>query len=137
MAYHAIDDETSFIDYICVKRQHRKTGIGSALLANVPKSAHLIVSALRPCCAFYARCGFSECVASPYAAGLAEQTMYAERIVTNREPVGRTSRWSLLTTEEQEEAVRLVKRSERASESAARHFFLNIRDDRMQFVIVD
>ena len=46
MAYHIVDN-ASFIDYICVKRQHRRSGLGSALLANISTPAHLIVSALR------------------------------------------------------------------------------------------
>ena len=107
------------------------------MLANISVPVHLIVSPLRPCCAFYARCGFAECASSPYAAGPLEQTMYAPRIITAREPVGRMSRWSLLTADEQQEAIRLVRCNEKASESAAKHFFLNVGDDRMRFIVVD
>ena len=134
LAFHPVEGGACFVDYICVDRQHRKSGLGRAMLCNISTPIYLITACLRPCSAFYARCGFSECASSPYLPGFAEQSLHAPAMEGER--IGRATTWTALSAAEQVDAVAIVRRTERTGEAAARQL-LGVGDRRVLLIIVD
>ena len=133
----------AFVDHICVRKDRRRGGIGSALLYSLPPPISLITCPLTKAMTFYMNHGFESTTSPPYAPKSGEMALRATHLPqTEHAFTIRHTAWSEMTLADRSDMIELVRgnpcdsSSYRLSQGAALRL-LCVEDPNVQYAVVD
>lgn len=138
LAFHCVGGEAAhaFVDYVGVGRPHRNAGLATSLLASIPtgQPTYLITRSIPKLLRFYARRGFQGAGDdAPYEPGVGEVILVRRELPRSQCRMN-SREWNELSSEEQKDAVQLVRRPHRMSVRAAESI-LAVADHTMRYII--